>query len=192
MCYTRRKCSKQIQQRQIWYHIDNHSIIFTYSCLRLLCRLNRMMRMMTMTAMTTVIAIGTPMTMPSTDTEGDEVESRNPCVGPFDTGTAVDVISKIKIHVYVKHYAPAVIKSKTLFLAQTSKSRSQGHWLWFHLKGHHKWSMHAINEVYISNGPKVIVKVKVDNRHTDRQTNRQTDRTKPICPRSFGRGHKID
>ena len=36
--------------------------------------------------------------------------------------------------------------------------------------------MHAKYEVSISNGSKVIAKVKVDNRQTDRQTNRQTNR----------------
>ena len=38
--------------------------------------------------------------------------------------------------------------------------------------------MHAKYEVSISYGSKVIAKVKVDNR----QTNKQTDRTKTICP----------
>ena len=46
------------------------------------------------TAMTTVSAMGTPMTMPSIDTEGDEVASRYICVGPCDTGTAVDTIAE--------------------------------------------------------------------------------------------------
>ena len=46
--------------------------------------------------------------------------------------------------------------------------------------------MHAKYEVSISYGSKVIAKVKVDNRQTDKQTaDRQTDRTKTICPRSF-------
>ena len=35
---------------------------------------------------------------------------------------------------------------------------------WCHLKGRHKWSMHAKYEVSISYGSKVIAKVKVDNR----------------------------
>ena len=64
--------------------------------------------------------------------------------------------------------------------------------------------MNAKYEVSISNGSKVIAKVKVDNRQTDRQTvrqtdkqtdrqtdrqtNKQTDRTNPICPRSFDPG----
>ena len=41
--------------------------------------------------------------------------------------------------VFVKHYSmpPAATKSKKLFLASRSKSRSQGHWPWCHLKGHH-------------------------------------------------------
>ena len=52
--------------------------------------------------------------------------------------------------------------------------------------------MHAKYKVSISYGSKVIAKVKVDNRQTDKQTNRQTDkqteRTKTICPRSFDPG----
>ena len=40
--------------------------------------------------------------------------------------------------------------------------------------------------LYLLYGSKVIVKVKVDNR----QTEKQTDRTKTICPRSFDPGHK--
>ena len=36
--------------------------------------------------------------------------------------------------------------------------------------------MHVKYEVSISYGSKVIAKVKVDNRQTDRQTNRQTDK----------------
>ena len=32
---------------------------------------------------------------------------------------------------------PVATKSKQLFLDQRSKSRSQGHWPWCHLKGHH-------------------------------------------------------
>ena len=90
--------------------------------------------------------------------------------------------------VFVKHYGMplAATQSKKLFLASRSKSRSQGHWPWpwCHLKGHHWWSMHAKNEVSISYSSKVIAKVKVDNR----QTNRQTDRTKTIWPRSFDPG----
>ena len=41
--------------------------------------------------------------------------------------------------VFEKHYSmpPAATKSKKLFLASRSKSRSQGHWPWCHLKGHH-------------------------------------------------------
>ena len=44
--------------------------------------------------------------------------------------------------------------------------------------------MHAKYEVSTSNGSKVIAKVKVDYRQTDKQT----DRTKTICPRSFDPG----
>ena len=44
--------------------------------------------------------------------------------------------------------------------------------------------MHSKYEVSISYGSKVIAKVKVDNR----KTNKQNDRTKPICPRSFDPG----
>ena len=36
--------------------------------------------------------------------------------------------------------------------------------------------MHAKYEVSIFHGSKVIAKVKVDNRQTDKQTNKQTDR----------------
>ena len=41
--------------------------------------------------------------------------------------------------VFVKHYSmpPAATKSKKLFLASRSKSRSQGQCPWCHLKGHH-------------------------------------------------------
>ena len=68
---------------------------------------------------------------------------------------------------FVKHCSMplAATKSKKLFLA----SRSQGHWPWCHLKGHHKWSMHAKYEVSISYGSKVITNVKVYNRQTDWQ-----------------------
>ena len=47
--------------------------------------------------------------------------------------------------------------------------------------------MHAIYEVPISYSSKVIVKVKVDDRQTDRQ---KTDRTKTICPDHSIQGHK--
>ena len=50
------------------------------------------------------------------------------------------------------------------------KSRSQSHWPWCHLKGHHQLSMYAKYEVSISYGSKVIAKVKVDNRQTNKQT----------------------
>ena len=54
--------------------------------------------------------------------------------------------------------------------------------------------MHARYEVSMFYGSKVIAKVKVDNRqtdkHTNRQTNKQTDRTKTICPDHSIRGHK--
>ena len=41
--------------------------------------------------------------------------------------------------VFVKHYSMplAATKSKKLILASRSKSMSQGHWPWCHLKGHH-------------------------------------------------------
>ena len=51
---------------------------------------------------------------------------------------------------------------KKLFLAQRSKSRSQGHWPWCLFNGHHCWSMHAKYEVSISYALQVIMKVKVD------------------------------
>ena len=41
-------------------------------------------------------------------------------------------------------------------------------------------------KVSISYGSKVIAKVKVDNRQTNKQTDK--DRTKTICPRSFDPG----
>ena len=53
--------------------------------------------------------------------------------------------------------------------------------------------MHAKYEVSISYGLKVIAKVKVDNRQTDRQTNKQTDRQtgqKQYAPDHSIRGHK--
>ena len=49
--------------------------------------------------------------------------------------------------------------------------------------------MHAIYEVYISDGSKVIAKVKVDNRQTNRQTNKQTGQ-KQYAPDHSIRGHK--
>ena len=64
----------------------------------------------------------------------------------------------------MKHYAPRRQESlEKLFKAQMSKSRSQGHWPWCHLKGHHELSMHAKYKVSISNGSKVIANVKVNN-----------------------------
>ena len=80
-------------------------------------------------------------------------------------------------------------KSKKLFLAQSSKSRPQGHWPWCHLKGHHKWSMYANNkcEVSISYDSKLIAKVKVGWWY-NRQTNRQT-RRKKYTPNHSNRGH---
>ena len=80
---------------------------------------------------------------------------------------------------------PAATMSKKLSLA----SRSQGHWPWCHLKGHHKWSMHAKYGVSISYGSKVIAKVKVDNRQIKRQTDRQTGE-KQYAPDHSIRGHK--
>ena len=46
--------------------------------------------------------------------------------------------------------------------------------------------MHAIYEVSISNGSKVIVKVKVDNRQTDKQTDGQDKNNMPLIIRSGG------
>ena len=54
----------------------------------------------------------------------------------------------------------------TYFLAQRSESRSKGHWLWCHLKGHHRLSMHGKYEVSISYSSKVIANVKADKRQT--------------------------
>ena len=39
--------------------------------------------------------------------------------------------------VFGKHLPPAATNSKNLFLASRSKSRSQGHSPWCHLKGRH-------------------------------------------------------
>ena len=54
--------------------------------------------------------------------------------------------------------------------------------------------MHAKFQVCISNGSKVMAKVKVlgqTDRQTDKQTNKQTDRqTKNNMPPSIDRGHK--
>ena len=93
--------------------------------------------------------------------------------------------------VFVKHYGMplAATKSKNLFLASRSKSRSQGHWPWCQLKGRHLWSMHAKYEVSISNFSKVIAKVKVDNRQIDRLTDRQTGQ-KQYAPDHSIRGHE--
>ena len=62
----------------------------------------------------------------------------------------------------MKHYAAGATKSKKLFLASRSKSRSQGHWPRCHLKG-------VISGVCMPNmkslslySSKVIAKVKVD------------------------------
>ena len=100
--------------------------------------------------------------------------------------------SKIKVCLWNTDYAPAATKSKRLFLEQRSKSRSQGHWHRCHLKGHHKWSMHAKYEVSTSNGSKVIANVKIDNRQnkqTDGQTKKQTEQ-KQYAPDNSIRGIK--
>ena len=95
---------------------------------------------------------------------------------------AIDEFHSPKIKVCLWNtMPPAATKCKKLFLDSRSKSRSQDHWPWCYLKGRHLWSMHAKYEVSISYGSKVLAKVKVDNRQTDKQT----DRTKTICPRSF-------
>ena len=52
--------------------------------------------------------------------------------------------------------------------------------------------MHAKYEVSISYGSKVIAKVKVDNRQTNKQTDRQMGGTKTKKTRSFDPGHKIE
>ena len=72
------------------------------------------------------------------------------------------------------HYLPGHMfwLAQKLFLAQRAKSRSQGHWSWCHLKGHHWLSMNAKYKVSISYTSKVIANVKVDNRKTDRQNKR--------------------
>ena len=41
------------------------------------------------------------------------------------------------------------------------------------MKGCHSWSKHAKYKVSISYGSKVIAKVNIDNRQTDKQTDRQ-------------------
>ena len=97
---------------------------------------------------------------------------------------SVDLETKIKVCLW-NTMPPAATKSKKLFLASRSKPRSQGHWPWCHLKGLHKLSMHAKYEVSISYGSKVISKVKVD----DRQTNRQTGQ-KQYAPDHSIRAHK--
>ena len=52
---------------------------------------------------------------------------------------SLSICSKKNQGVFVKHYSmpPAATKWKKLFLASRSKSRSQSHWPWCHLKGHH-------------------------------------------------------
>ena len=76
----------------------------------------------------------------------------------------------------MKHYGmpPVATKSKKLFLASRSKSRSQGDLgvIW-------KGVISGVcmpNMKSISYRSKVIAKVKVDNRQTNRQTDKQTDR----------------
>ena len=49
--------------------------------------------------------------------------------------------------------------------------------------------MHATYEVFIFYSSKVIAKVKVDNRQTDRQTNKQTGQ-KQYAPDHLIQGHK--
>ena len=48
--------------------------------------------------------------------------------------------------------------------------------------------MHAIYEVFISYGSKVIAKIKVDNRQTNRQTDKHTGQ-KQYAPDHWIRGH---
>ena len=49
---------------------------------------------------------------------------------------------------------------KKPFLKQSSQSKSQSQWSWYHLQGHDGWSMHAKYEVSIYCGSKVIAKDK--------------------------------
>ena len=51
--------------------------------------------------------------------------------------------------------------------------------------------MHAKYEVSTSNGLKIIAKVKVDNRQTDKQTNRQDKNNMPPIIRSGGKKIKL-
>ena len=53
------------------------------------------------------------------------------------------------------------------------------------MKEHYLLSMHAKYEVSITHGSKVIVKVKVDNRQTDKQTGQ-----KKHAPDHWIQGHK--
>ena len=46
--------------------------------------------------------------------------------------------------------------------------------------------MHAKYEVFISYGSKVIAKIKVDNKHTNKQTNRQDKNNMPPIIRYGG------
>ena len=83
--------------------------------------------------------------------------------------------------VFVKHYAPGgnkVQKAIFSFKVKVKVTRTLS------FESFERWSMHAKYEVSISYGSKVIAKVKVDNRQTDKQTHR----TKTICPRSFDPG----
>ena len=94
---------------------------------------------------------------------------------------------------FVTHYVPGGNKVQTDILA--SRARSQGRCRWCHLKGRHWWIMHTKYEVSISYGSKVIAKVKVDNRQTNKQTEiqkkNQTGRNN-IPPIIRSRGIKRD
>ena len=92
---------------------------------------------------------------------------------------------KIKVCLW-KTMPLTATKSKKLFLNSWSKSTSQDHWPWCHLKGCHQWCMHVKYEVFISYSSKVIAKVKVDNKQTDKQTGQ-----KQYAPDHLIRGIKI-
>ena len=70
--------------------------------------------------------------------------------------------------VFVKHYAPGGNKVQKAIFCFKVKIKVTRSLTLVSLKGHHKWSIHAKYEVSISYDSKVIAKVNVDNRETDK------------------------
>ena len=121
----------------------------------------------------------------------EEIEEQHIVYGQTDSRTTDERVSH-KLNwsltsraknqgVFVKHYAPGGNSLKKLFLAWRSKSRSQGHWPWCHLKGYQYLRRHAKYEASFSYGSKDIANVKIDTRQPNRQD-------KNNMPRSFDPG----